>query len=160
VPPQGGDLELSDDLLTLVNSAVAVSVATRDGNLRPAFSRAWGPCLSDDGRTMTLCVIAPLGSRTRANLEQNGAIAVGLSMPTTARTAQLKGVAVDVREPRPDELERAGHHVDAFCAEVEPLGHPAAVVRRMFRPADFLSVTFPVDERFEQTPGPAAGRRL
>jgi len=160
VQPSGPERKLSAELAAFVQSGVAVSVATRDGDLRPAFTRAWGPQLSDDGESLALCVIAPPGSPTRANLEANGAIAIGFSPPTIARAVQLKGVAIEVREPEPDELESAERHLDAFCVETEAIGYPAERTRRLYRPSDFASVTLSIDEVFDQTPGPGAGRRL
>jgi Pyridoxamine 5'-phosphate oxidase len=160
VQTSGPRPKLSDELVAFVHGGVAVSVATRDGDLRPAFTRAWGPQLSDDGQSLALCVIAPPGSATRANLEANGAIAIGFSPPTIARAVQLKGVAIEVREPDPDELESAECHLGAFCAETEAIGYPPELARRLYTPADFLSVTFSIDEVFDQTPGPTAGRRL
>lgn len=152
--------KLSPELVTFVESGVAVSVATRDGANRPAATRAWGPLVSEDGRTLTLCLIAPPGSATRANLEQNGRIAVGFSPPTIARAVQVKGVAVEVGDAGRDELERAGRHFEAFCAEVEAIGFASELAGRIYGRADFVSVTVSIEDVFDQTPGPTAGRRL
>jgi hypothetical protein len=151
---------LDSDLRDFVHSGVAVAVATRDGELRPALTRAWGPELSADRRTLTLCVIAPPGSRTHANLDEKAAVAVGFSLPTIARAAQVKGAVVAVGEPGPAELERAERHLSLFHAQVEQLGPLARRARRLYTPADFVSITIAVDEVFDQTPGPVAGRRL
>jgi len=152
---------LDSDLVAFLHSGVAVSVGTRDADLKPAFSRAWGPEVSDEGRSLALCVIAPPGSLTRANLDANGSIAVGFSPPTIARALQIKGVALAVRAPEPAELERAEQHLRAFSAEVERLGIPPRAARRVFAaPSDFASVTLSIDEVFEQTPGPTAGQPL
>jgi hypothetical protein len=152
---------LVPDLVAFVHGGVAVTVGTRDADRRPAVTRAWGPEVLADGRTLKLCVIAPPGSSTRANLEANGAIAVGFSPPTIARALQIKGAAASVREPEPAELERAERHLLAFSAEAEQLGIPGRVARRFFgAPSDFLSVTVSIDEVFDQTPGPRAGQRV
>ena len=148
------------DLGEFVRSGVAVTVATRDADLRPALTRGWGLELSDDRGTLTLCVAAPPGSRARENLERTGAIAVGVSPPTIARAAQLKGSVVALREPSRDELERAVRHVSLFADEVEQIGLPGQVALRMHVAADLVAVTVAVDEIFDQTPGPAAGRPL
>jgi hypothetical protein len=106
-------------------------------------------------------VIAPPGTATRENLESNGAIAVGFSPPTIARALQIKGVALEVREPEPAELDRAEQHLAAFSAEVEQIGIPGRLARRMFgSPSELVSVRLSIDEVFEQTPGPKAGQRL
>jgi hypothetical protein len=105
-------------------------------------------------------VDAPSGSATRANLEKNGAIAVGFNPPTIARGLQIKGAASSVREPAPEELKRAEQHFMAFCAEGARVGVSESLLRRGFAPGDCVSVTMSVVEVFDQTPGPGAGQRL
>jgi Pyridoxamine 5'-phosphate oxidase len=151
---------LTRELIELVHAGVAVTVATRDKDLRPALTRSWGPRVDEDGRTLTLCVIAPPASATRANLEENGVIAIGFSQPTIARALQVKGRAVEVHEPGPAELERAERHLSAFFAEVEAIGLPAELARRLYTPDELVSVRVSIDDVFEQTPGPSAGKRL
>lgn len=151
---------LDPDLVAFVHGGVAVGVATRDVDRRPAFTRAWGPEVSADGGTLRLCVDAPPGSATRANLEENGAIAVGFNPPTIARGLQIKGVASSVREPAPEEIERCERHFAAFCIEGARVGVSEGLLRRAFAPGDFASVTLSIDEVFDQTPGAAAGRRV
>ena len=151
------------DLVAFVHSGVAVSVGTRDADLKPAFSRAWGPVVSDDGRSLALCVIAPPGSWMRANLDANGPIAVGFSPPTIARALQVEGRRVGVREParRPIWSGPSG-----TCPVVRRGGRAdrrtprafAADVRRAVRLR--LRSTLSIDEVFDQTPGPTAGGRL
>jgi Pyridoxamine 5'-phosphate oxidase len=152
---------LDPDLVALVHGGVAVGVATRDADRRPAFTRAWGPEVSADGRMLRLCVDAPSGSVTRANLEGNGAVAVGFNPPTVARALQIKGVACSVREPEPEELERAERHFVAFSMEGERVGVSASLLRRAFAaPRDLVSVTLSIDEVFDGTPGTGAGQRV
>lgn len=151
---------LDADLVGFVHSGVAVAVATRDESLVPAFTRGWGPAVSSDGRSLTLCVIAARGSQTRANLETNGAIALGFSPPPIARAVQLKGIAVSVGEPDAAALARAERHLDAFCAEAAKVGHPAELPRRLFQRAELVAVTLSVDQVFDQSPGPNAGQAL
>jgi hypothetical protein len=151
---------LDPGVIEFIHGGVAVGVATRDGDLRPEFARGWGPEVSSDGRSLRLCVSAPAGSRMRANLEANGAVAVGFSPPTIARAVQVKGVASRVSEPDLDDLERVERHVSAFVAEAERVGAPAELSRRMFVGAGLVTVGFLIDEVFDQTPGPTAGRRL
>ena len=96
----------------------------------------------------------------RANLELNGAIAVGFSPPTIARAVQVKGVAKRVCEPEAADLERVERHVRSFVAEAERVGAPAELSQRMFVRTGLVAVRFSIDEVFDQTPGPTAGRRL
>jgi len=151
---------LDPAVVEFIHGGVAVGVATRDDDLRPEFARGWGPRVSADTRSLSLCVAAPEGSRVRANLEQNGALAVGFSPPTIARAVQVKGVATVVGEPDAADLERVERHVGLFIAEAERVGAPAELSRRMFVGTGLVAVAFSIDEVFDQTPGPTAGRRL
>jgi len=151
---------LEPNVVELIHGGVAVGVATRDDDLRPAFARGWGPKVSEDGRSVTLCVSAPEGSRVRANLEQNGAVAVGFSPPTIARAVQVKGVATVVGEPEAADLERVERHFRAFVAEAARVGAPRELSQRMFVRTGLVALQFSIDEVFDQTPGPTAGRRL
>ena len=89
----------SPEVVEFVHGGVAIGVATCDETLRPAFTRARGPNVSADRRSRTVCVSAAEGSATRANLERNGAVAVGFCPPPIARAVQLKGVAVVLGAP-------------------------------------------------------------
>ena len=151
---------LGPEVVEFIHGGVAVGVATRDDDLRPEFARGWGPEVSADGRSLRLCVWAPEGSRMRANLEQNGAVAVGFSPPTIARAVQVKGVAAAVSEPGAADLERAERHARSFVAEAGRIGAPAEIAQRMFVRTGLVAIQFSIDEVFEQTPGPTAGRRL
>jgi Pyridoxamine 5'-phosphate oxidase len=151
---------LDPDVVEFIRGGVAVGVASRDGDLRPEFARGWGPEVSVDGCSLRLCVSAPEGSRMRANLERNGAVAVGFSPPTIARAVQVKGVAAQVSEPEAADLERVERHVQAFVAEAGRIGAPAELSQRMFVGEGLVAIQFSIDEVFDQTPGPTAGRRL
>jgi hypothetical protein len=136
-----------------------VVVATRDDYLRPSIARAWGLAASSDGAEVALCVAAPAGSSTRANLESNGAIAVTCSQPSTYRTVQLKGHVIAVSETSDDHLAAVDEHVEAFSREAEAVGLPPGSGRR-FTDAGLVAVSFTVSEVYDQTPGPNAGARL
>jgi Pyridoxamine 5'-phosphate oxidase len=151
---------LTPEVVEFVHSGVAVGVATRDESMRPAFTRAWGPQVSADHRSLTLCVSAAEGSATRANLEGNGAVALGFCPPTIAKAVQLKGVAVVLGEPARDDRERVERHVRAFRAECERIGIPSAIAERMFDGSSSVLISVSIDEGYDQTPGPTAGRRL
>jgi hypothetical protein len=151
---------LDPAVVEFIHGGVAVGVATRDDDLRPVFARGWGPEVSADGRSVRLCVSAPEGSRVRANLVRNGALAVGFSPPTIARAVQVKGVVSWVGEPEAADLERVERHVRSCVAEAERIGAPAELSQRMFVRPGLVAVQFSIDEVFDQTPGPTAGRRL
>jgi hypothetical protein len=151
---------LTPELVEFVQSGVAVGVATRDWSMRPALARAWGPHVSADRRSLTVCVSAADGSAMRANLEGNGAVAVGFCPPTIAKALQLKGVAAVLGDPAAEDLERVERHVHAFRAECGRIGVPPEISNRIFEASTLVLISVTIDEGFDQTPGPTAGRRL
>ncbi len=135
-------------------------IATRSEGMVPAIARGWGSEVSASGRVLELCVTAPVGSPTRANLTERSAIAIAFSPPTIATAIQVKGVVTRVAAPDAQALARAEKHLAGFTAEAAKVAPRADQSRRMFEPSQFLSVTVSVEEVFDQTPGPGAGRQL
>ena len=153
------DFVADADLAAFVRSGVAIVVATRDDDMTPEITRAWGADVVIDGASLTICVTAPPGSKTRANLEHNGAIAVNFTLPTTYRSAQMKGSVVDVHDPSPAELARVERHIELFVEQTEQVGLSAAGARQLAE-RNLLAVTIAVRELYDQTPGPNAGKRM
>jgi hypothetical protein len=152
---------LSDgpDIAQLVRQGVAVIVGTSDAACVPAVTRGWGPRLSEDGRRLELCVDAPAGSATRTNLEAGSPMAVTLSRPTSYLTVQLKGPVASFGEPDTEALALADAHIEAFVAETSAVGVPEAIVRGLAAD-ELVAVAVDVAQRYDQTPGPGAGREL
>ena len=150
---------LNPEVVEFVHSGVAVGVATRDESKRPAFTRAWGPEVSADHRSLTVCVSAAEGSATRANLAQTGRSRSG-SARGDAKAVQLKGVAVVLGEPGPDDLAAGGAACRCFSGRVRRIGVPPEVANRMFVGSTLVLISVSIVEGFDPTPGPTAGRRL
>jgi hypothetical protein len=151
---------LTSSIAELARDGAAVVVATRDSELRPCIARAWGIEILDGDGAMRLCIEAPSPSRTRDNLRPGAEIATTLSRPTTYRSAQVKGVVAELREPLAADLAVADEHHAAFVAEAQRVGMTASRAGRAFDRGALLSVSVTVHELYDQTPGPAAGGRL
>jgi hypothetical protein len=140
-------------------SGVAVTFGTRDDGLRPHVVRAWGPAVTADGSLLTLSVPAPPGSVTRSNLEANGETAVLFVSPLDYRALQVKGRAVSLAEPTPEQLALIEEHVLAFARNAQRLGVDLSQIRALVQPGH-LAVTVLVREMYDQTPGRDAGMSL
>lgn len=149
----------SVEIAALVRQGVAVIAATRDGELRPEVSRAWGPVLSDDGARLALCVEGGPGSAMARNLEAGSPLAAMLSRIASFTSVQVKGRVVEVAEPTPERREAVADHVDRFVAETRAVGVSEAIARSLVGP-DLIAVTIEIDERYDETPGSGAGRAL
>jgi hypothetical protein len=153
-------LPLQSSIAELARDGAAVVVATRDSELRPCIARAWGIEILDGDGAMRLCVEAPSPSRTRDNLRPGAEIATTLSRPSTYRSAQVKGVVAELRQPLEADLALVDEHHAAFTAEAERVGLTARHVARALDRGALLSVSVTVHELYDQTPGPAAGGPL
>ena len=140
-------------------SPVAIGVATCDEALRPYFARAFGPELSADGRILRLCVTAPPGSAFRANLERRCRIAIGFSPPSVARAVQMKGTVTATEELDAADRERKARHLEAFIDDAGRVGMSESLIRRYEAAVECVAVTCAIDEVYDQSPGPNAGRR-
>jgi hypothetical protein len=147
------------DIAELARQGVAVIVATRDDELRPQLSRAWGPSLSDDGARLTVCVEAAPDSPMARNLQSGGPVAAMLARLTTHTAVQLKGTPVEFAAPTQDRLDAVHEHIGNFITETAVVGVPETLARGLVG-TDLMTVTIEVAERFDETPGPDAGRAL
>jgi hypothetical protein len=145
------------DVGALLQRGIVVIVGTADDELVPAVARAWGPSLQGD--RLRVHVEAPDGSAMLANLRPGRPIAATITSPSTYESVQLKGRIAAVGAPGVDEDDRIAEHVDAFVAATSAVGMAEPVARAVFGGA-LVAVEVDVAERFDQTPGPNAGRRL
>jgi hypothetical protein len=152
-------LAVDADIAAFLGAGVAVVAATRDAELRPEITRAWGPLISPDACELRVCLSAAPDSRTLANLRDNGDFAATFSLPTTYRSVQIKGTLRTLDEPTPEDIARAEAHLAAFVDEAVQVGVPRAICSR-FAERPFVAVTIGIAELYDQTPGPRAGAAL
>ena len=106
-----------------------------------------------------MCVEAAPDSAMARNLESGSPVAATLARLASHTTVQLKGPVVEIATPTQDRLDAVTEHVDGFVAETAAIGVPESIARALVGP-DLLTVTIAVAERFDETPGAGAGRRL
>jgi hypothetical protein len=157
-----GNPVLDAEQASFIQGGVSVVVAARDADNLPRVARAFGCRVAEDrssvGVFLARCQAAPLLAAIRAQRT----IAVVFTLPSSHRSLQLKGVDAAIMPPAEGDLERARRHVDAFVADIVPLGYAESVMRALLwlDPAELTVVTFTPEAAFEQTPGPRAGERI
>jgi hypothetical protein len=153
---------LDESTASFVLGAVSISVASRGAGALPVLARASGCRVAADRRGVALFLAR---SKSAALIEAVGAtraVAAVFSLPSSHRTVQLKGADASVAAPAAGDYEAVGRYVEAFAAELEPLGYHGALARALLRlDADDLAVlSFTPSAAFSQTPGPGAGAPL
>ena len=83
-------------------------------------------------RRFEVCVSSRVCGRTLDNLADNQQIAVTITSPSSYRSFQVKGRAIETRSIAPSDLERITRHQRAFTDEVVSVGMPEASAVRLF----------------------------
>ena len=135
--------------------SVLVGTADRAGN--PSCCRGVAISTPDDLATITVYVPLATSHETIQNVATTKKVAVTVTHPSDNFATQFKGEAVDARLAREDEAPFVRSRLDAFADVLDRLGVPRRVSRSMAHWPAF-AVTLRVDQVFDQTPGPNAGR--
>jgi hypothetical protein len=152
-------LAITDEQRSLIESGAAVSVGTRSADLVPDALRAWGPRVSADRRSIEVFVDRPNSQRCVENLQDNGRIAMCFVDVITFHALQLKGRCVEIGDPGPDDWAWIDRHRAGFTEETGKIGFVAEVVRNLWS-TQVVRLRFVVEEFFDQSPGPGAGRAI
>src|SRR5690606_20202292 len=94
-----------------------------------------------------------------ADMQDNGRVAVCFVDVINLRSVQLKGRCVEVGDPDPGDWSWIDRHHDAFADAVAIIGYPKQVIRHLWS-TQVVKIRFVVEDFFNQTPGPEAGRAL
>jgi predicted pyridoxine 5'-phosphate oxidase superfamily flavin-nucleotide-binding protein len=136
-----------------------VSIGTCSDDLTPNGVRGWGPKVSDDGTSVLIFIDRPSAASAVANLRDNGRIAATFVDVRTLRSVQLKGRCVEVGDPQPEDWFGIETHRAEFTEAVATLGYPKHLMRNLWS-TQVVKVRFIVEDVFDQTPGPGAGKPL
>lgn len=153
------------ELKSFLEGGVSIVVGTRDADLVPEITRAWGLLVSKGLKSMTLCVPLATSHKTLDNLADNGQMTVCCSLPTSYKTVQLKGKGVKTANPSGADLAAIERHREAFGRLNTRIGIPhqrsAAFWKRELETSPVLiKLRFVPEQIFDQTPGPDAGSTL
>ncbi len=150
---------IPQDVTEFLDGGVSILVGSVDEHGRPECTRGMGVEVDGDAGRLTVYVPIVGADRTLANLGLGRRIAITFSRPYDNRTCQVKG---RVRATSPASAEDVARQQRWFAAYVEQLaivGIARAATRR-WRITPSVAVEVEVDELFEQTPGPGAGKRI
>lgn len=125
----------------------------------PDASRTWGQWTLASG-TRVRCLLPSTEETALRNLRGNGRVALNVTDVRTLKSIQVKGRATTVEAPTADDLALHERYVAEFFAIVhETDGTPLELLRNML-PAELTAAELVVEEVFDQTPGPGAGKAM
>jgi hypothetical protein len=153
------------ELKAFLERGASVMVGTRDAACVPELVRAWGPRVSRDRRSVSVCIAMAVGARTLANLRDNGRLAVTFALPANSNAIQMWGRCIGTRDAQRQDLTAVQEHRDAFARANEGLGVPRTFTEALWQrelagSPVMRTIRFAAEQIFNQTPGPDAGSRL
>jgi hypothetical protein len=140
-------------------------VGTRDAELVPELVRAWGPRVSRDRTSVSLCVATAVSARTIGNLQDNERIAVTFASPGNSTAIQIWGRCIQTGPASRQDLAAIDAHRAAFIESNKGLGVPPAFIEALWQrelagSPRMVTIRFVAEQIFNQTPGPGAGSPL
>jgi Pyridoxamine 5'-phosphate oxidase len=149
---------IDQEIADFMAGSVVSFLGTTDDRGTPEVARSTAAAAVGD-RSIRL-LVSTAASVTWSNLERRGRVAVLVTDITNYRSIQWLGRAVDVGErATPGDLALADHAMGVFAGACPLVGLDPALAWRLW-PVDVRPVVVEVDEMFDQTPGPDAGRAL
>jgi len=137
---------------------LAMSLGTRDAELKPNYSRVVGTALSAD-EIFKFYLGKEKADKTISNLDDNGLIALTMVHPLNYRCLQIKGRCIRYYEADESEMENVKNYLAQFTSVLIKMGLPEDVVYKW--PHDpAIVVEMDLDEIYEQSPKKGAGEKL
>jgi len=151
---------LPPELYALLEGPSVIHIATRDAQLVPVSTLAFGLQLAGPSHPSEVTVFVPavLSGAIMGNLRDNGQMAVTMVCTADNRSAQIKGLWLGERRIDDAAREHLTRYADELMHEMGMVGIPRSTWRRLlWWPC--VALRMEVREVFVQTPGPSAGRR-
>ena len=156
---------LPREVETFILRGVSIMLGTRDSELVPELVRAWGPRVSQDRTSVSLCVAVAVSARTLDNLQDNGRVAATFASPGNSTAMQMWGRCIQTGPACRQDLAAVEAHRDAFVELNKGLGVPRAFIEALWQrelagSPQMVTIRFVAEQIFNQTPGPDAGSPL
>jgi nitroimidazol reductase NimA-like FMN-containing flavoprotein (pyridoxamine 5'-phosphate oxidase superfamily) len=149
---------ITEELAAFMRRGVVTFLGTTDAMGTPEVARATG--IAPAGRGRLRLLISADATVTLTNLEGGSEVAVLVTDITDYRSVQWKGRLVEVAAVvTPGDLAMSDHNFEQFRAACRVVGVDHEQAWRMW-PVQPVAVVVEVDELFDQTPGPQAGRTV
>ncbi len=150
---------IGDELKEFLESGVATVVGTADSRGRPHVMYASGLRVGDDRCSVSFFIERARVSTTLANAATQGSIAVTAAHPVSYHSVQLKGRWKGSAEADDDDRLWVERQREAFATAIALVGDPQDGARNQWMD-DIVRLDCTVEQAFNQTPGPDAGKPL
>jgi hypothetical protein len=149
---------IPEKFVEFIHGNVIMSIGAGNEKMQTAVNRVLGAKVNSDGDSFT-CFIPKAGAdKLVSYLETCNKAAVGIGAPSH-EAYQFKGTSTSIRVADDGELAYMQAYVDRMSAYVKPFGIPEEYFSTYVVDPS-IAVTVKVEEIYESTPGPGAGKLL
>ena len=143
-----------------LETGCALLVATVMPDGEPFATRGWGLTVLDAARGEVRILLDAEDAESIALLAAGARVACTATSVIDLRSVQLKGRSTGVDVATAADRARAGEYTEAFFADIEATDGYARPLLERLLPRDYVPCTVLVEELFDQTPGPGAGKPM
>lgn len=153
---------LPEDVATLIQGGVSITVASRDDRLVPSIAKAVGCRVDAGAREVTVLMFGHAAEAVARDIAHCGRVAVAFSHPSTNKTVQIKGRDARSVPVHPADVALARRQLALFADDLRTLGWDLPFVEGVLwhDPQQLIAIRFTPEGAFQQTPGPGAGTAL
>jgi len=153
---------IPDTIIAEVNTpGQAVAFGSTNPKLQPKIGRALAVKTGADGKSISFIAPRAIFELHKDNLEKNKEISLNVTYPYTHKSYQFKGKLEGFESAAPDDHEITNLNVNAFHQIlVQYYGEDPAKQFLKYHVKDLVHVRMNVNEIFDQTPGPEAGKKV
>jgi len=153
---------IPENIIDFLQKQIFIHIGTRDAKLRGREIMGWGIRPGTDKKTITAFIPQSVAEKTLSNLKDNGRIAVTCVFPPGNISFQFKGTYISHQNATAQDEALLDKHVSGYLPFLTSLGLPtdfmAGIKDIAYKPA--YGITFGVEEIFNHTPGPDAGKKI
>ncbi len=150
---------IPEKLVEFIQGPTFMFVGTRDEKLSTSVKRAFGAIVNQHRETITFFVPEIMSEKMLRNLDDNGRVALTMAQMPSHETYQFKGAYISSRKSNDKEIAIQDVYCDKMVLVVEMVGFPEEFwTSYVYKPS--VAVTFQVEDIFDQTPSPEAGKKI
>ena len=150
---------IPQEIVDFIYSGQAGVVGSRDENMVPMLALCWGTRVRDTDGVIITYVVKEQYEQMLKNFNNNGRVVLTLVETPSYRSYQFKGQFLEARAMTPDEIDFQRQFREEVVAGFHSGGYPYEIADRYVGLAD-LAIEFKVENIFDQTPGPGAGKAV
>jgi hypothetical protein len=153
---------IPQEIITHVNTpGLAVVFGSADAQLQPKIGRAVAVKAEADGKTVSFIAPRAFFEAHKNNLRNKGQISLNATYPPTHRSLQFKGDCLEWTDASSDDKNYSENSIRTFHGIlIQFFGEEAANHFLKYDVKDLVHVKINVNEIYDQTPGPGAGKQV